>query len=85
MSNTKKFFYQTEKNYKNVVPKYFAIFTGKHLCEIFKNSCFEEHLRTAASELALPSDLDFRFWIAFKTILKTFKTTKTSVAFKPEL
>ena len=69
MSNTKKFFYQTEKNYKNDVLKYFAIFTGKHLCEIFKNSCFEEHLRTAASELALPSDLELRFWIAFKTIL----------------
>ena len=69
MSNTKKFFYQTEKNYKNVVLIYFAIFTGKHLCEIFKNTCFEEHLRTAASELTLPSDLELRFWIAFKTIL----------------
>ena len=68
MPNTEKFFYQTEKNYKNVL-KYFAIFKGKHLCEIFKNTYFEEHLRTAASELTLPSDLELRFWIAFKTIL----------------
>ena len=28
---------------------------GKHPCEIFKNTFFKEHLRTAASELALRS------------------------------
>ena len=42
---------------------------GKHLCEIFKNTYFEEHLCTAASELTLQSDcLELCFWIAFKTI-----------------
>ena len=34
----------------------FAIFTGKHLCEIIKNNYFEEHLCKAASELTLWSD-----------------------------
>ena len=39
------------------------------LREIFKNTYFEEHLRTAASELNLPTDcLELCFWIAFKTI-----------------
>ena len=36
--------------------KNFVTFTGKHLSEIFKNAYFEEHLRTAASKLALQSD-----------------------------
>ena len=55
--------------YKNAVLKNFAIFTGKHLCEIFKNTCFEEHLHMAASELTLQSDcLELCSWIAFKTI-----------------
>ena len=39
--------------YKNAVLKSFSIFTGKHLCEIFKNTYFEEHLRMAVSELTL--------------------------------
>ena len=39
--------------YKNVVLKNFAIFTRKHLREIIKNTYFEEHLHTAASELTL--------------------------------
>ena len=40
-------------------------------CEISKNTYFEEHLRTAASEVTLGSDcLGFSFW---------------TVAFKPEL
>ena len=30
----------------------------KHLCEIFKNTYFQEHLHTAASEVTLRSD----FW-----------------------
>ena len=43
--------------------------TGKHLHEIFKNTYFEEHLRTDASELTLRSDCpELCFWIAFKTI-----------------
>ena len=58
MPNTKKLLYQSEKQspevfYKNTVLKYFAILTGKHLCEIDKNTYFEERLCTAASELAL--------------------------------
>ena len=41
---------------------------GKHQGEIFKNTYFEEHLHTAASELTLRSDcLELCFWIAFKT------------------
>ena len=43
--------------YKNTALKNFAIFTGKHLCEIFKNTCFEEYLHTAASERTLWSDI----------------------------
>ena len=40
-------------------------------CEISMNTYFEEHLRTAASELTLGSDsLGVSFWtVAFKTIL----------------
>ena len=55
---------------------------AKHLCEIFKNTYFEEHLRTAASELTLHSDcLELSFWIAFATLLNN----KIPAAFKPEL
>ena len=47
--------------------------------EILKIIYFEEHLRTAASELTLESDcLEFYFWtVTFKTILtrKYYKTT----------
>ena len=43
---------------------------GKHLREILKNSYFEEHLFTAASELTLWSDcLELCLFIAFKMIL----------------
>ena len=89
MPNTEEFLYQTEKQppvvfYKNAVLKTFAIFMAKHLCEIFKNTYFEEHLRTAASELTLHSDcLELSFWIAFTTLLNNI--TKIPVAFKPEL
>ena len=40
-------------------------------CEIPKNTCFEEQLLTAASEVTLESDcLRLCFWkVAFKTIL----------------
>ena len=38
---------------KTMFLKNFAIFMEKHLCEIFKNSYFEEHLHTASSELTL--------------------------------
>ena len=56
MPNAAQLLNQTEKTamevfYKNAVLKNFAIFTRKHLCEIFKNTYFEKHLRTAASEL----------------------------------
>ena len=37
--------------YKNAVLKYFAIFTGKNLCEIFKNISFEEHFRMALDHI----------------------------------
>ena len=39
--------------------------------KISKDTCFEEHLRTAASEVTLGSDcLELSFWIvAFETIL----------------
>ena len=70
-----KLLYQTEKTapggfYKNTVLKDFAIFTGKHLCKIFKNIYFEEYLGTTASKLNFWGDcLELCFWIAFKTIL----------------
>ena len=78
MPNAEQLLYQTEKKknshqrvfYKNTVFENFAIFTGKHHCEIFKNTYFEEYLHMAASELTLQSDcLKLCFWIAFKTIL----------------
>ena len=59
MPNAKQLLYQTGKSshrrfsMKKLFLKIFAILTGKHLCEIFKNTYFEEHLRTAASELTL--------------------------------
>ena len=48
----------------------FLMFSCEY-CEIFKNTYFEEHLRTAASEVTLRSDcLGRSFWtVAFKTIL----------------
>ena len=55
MPNPEQLLYQTEKkqppkvSYKNAVLKNFAIFMGKHLCEIFKKTYFKEHLCTAAS------------------------------------
>ena len=39
--------------YKDAVLKNFARFMAKLLREIFKNTYFEEHLHTAASELTL--------------------------------
>ena len=66
MPNTEQLLYQTEKSRL----KDFAIFTGKQLCKIFKNTCFEEYLRMAASQLTLQSYcLELCSWIAFKTIL----------------
>ena len=48
----------------------FLMFSCEY-CEIFKNTYFEEHLRTAASEVTLRSDcLGRSFWtVALKTIL----------------
>ena len=75
MPNTEQLLHQTEKNqppevfYKNAVLKIFAIFMGKHLSEIFKNTYFEEHLHLAASKLTVRSDcFKLCVWIAFKTI-----------------
>ena len=72
--------------YKDAALKNFEIFMGKHLCEIFKNTYFEEHLRTAASELTLESDCFILcFWtVVFKTIL-IGNITKIPVAFKSKL
>ena len=58
MPNPEQLLYQTEKiSYRRFSIKIlfldFAIFTEKHLCEIIKNSYFEENLPTAASELTL--------------------------------
>ena len=54
-------------------------------CKISKNTYFEEHLHTAASEVTLGNDcLGLSFWIvAFKTILSII--TKIPVGFKQEL
>ena len=75
MPNTEQLLYRTEKKqppevfYKNAALKNFAIFKGKYLCEIFKNTYFEEHLCTAAFEQTLKSYcLELCFWITFKTI-----------------
>ena len=52
---------------------------GKHLCGIFKNTYFEEHLHMAASELTLQSDfLKLCIWIAFKTISTQWYYKNTS-------
>ena len=81
MPNAEQLLYQTEKNafYKNAVLKNFAIFTGKHLHEILKNTYFEEHLGTAAFELTLCSHclelLDYKntscFWCICRLYIKT--------------
>ena len=83
MPNAEQLLYQTEKKqpvevfYKNAVLKNFTIFMGKHLCENFKNTYFEEFLHTAASELTLWSDCsELCFWIAFKTILTQYYCKK---------
>ena len=57
MPNAEQLLCQTEKSSKRrfsikIIFLNFAIFFGKHLCEIIKNY-FEEHLHTAASELTL--------------------------------
>ena len=54
--------------------------------EISKDTYFEEHLRTVASEVSLGSDyLGLSFWtVAFKTFL-TCNSTKKPAAFKPGL
>ena len=59
MPNTEQLLYQIEKSshwrfsIKPVLLKIFAILTGKHLCEILKNTYFKEHLHMAASKLIL--------------------------------
>ena len=70
MSNTEQLLYQNDKSshqrcsIKKAVLNNFAIFIGKHLCwsiyliklHTLMYTYFEEHLRTAASELTLGSD-----------------------------
>ena len=61
MPNSEQLLFQTEKSsHRSFCIKIlflnFAIFTGKYMCEIIKNNYFEEHLRTATSELTLWSD-----------------------------
>ena len=57
MPSAEQLLYATEKSshrrfsIKTLFLKFFAIFTRKRHCEILKNTYFEEHLRTAASEL----------------------------------
>ena len=50
--------------------RYQHIFSFEY-CEISRNTYFEEHLRTAASEVTLGTDcLGLFFWtVAFKTVL----------------
>ena len=82
MPNAKQLLHQIEKKqppeifYKNAFLKNFTIFSGKHLCKIFKNTYFEEHRRTAASELTLESHLK-PYWLC--------NVTKIPVAFKTML
>ena len=70
MSSAEQLLHQPpEVFYKRAVLKNFVIFTGKHLCEIFKNTYFEVNIRTAASKLTFQSDcLELCFWIACKAI-----------------
>ena len=56
MPNDDLLLYETEKSsHRRLSTKtlFYAIFPRKHLCGIFKNTYFEEHLRTAASGLTL--------------------------------
>ena len=90
MRNTEQLLPQTEKQlpevfYENAVPKIFAIFTGKHLYEIFMNIYLKEHLCRAASELTLRN-------IAWNLVSRLrlnpsrlSDITKIPVAFKSEL
>ena len=76
MLNTEQLLYETEKSshwrfsVKKLFLKILQYSPGKHLCKIFKNNYFEEHLHMAASELTLQSDcLELCLRIAFKTNL----------------
>ena len=80
MPYTEQLFYLTDRSshrrrsIKKAVLKNFAVFTEKYLCWSFffyLNTYFEEHLRTAASELTLEINyLELCLWtVAFKTIL----------------
>ena len=59
MPDAAQLLYQIEKSshrrfsIKMLFLNIFAIFTRKQLCDIVKNTYFEEHLRMAASELTL--------------------------------
>ena len=64
--------------YKNTALKNFLTFMGKHLCEIFKNTYFEEHLCLAASELNFVSGSHLK-------PSRLGNITKIQVTFKPDL
>ena len=58
MPNAELLLYQTEKSSHlrfsiKILFLNFAIFTGKHLCEVIKNKHFEDYLCTSPSELTL--------------------------------
>ena len=61
MLNAEQLLYATEKSSQwsfsvKTALKNFVIFTGKHQCEILKNTCFEEDIGMAGSQLTLLSD-----------------------------
>ena len=65
MPTTEQLLYQTEKSHhqrfsiKTQFLKFFAIFTGKYLCEIFKNTHFEEHVHMAHSKQSFTQNLAY--------------------------
>ena len=93
MPNTEHLLYQTKKKqppevfYKSAALKNFVTFTGKHLCETFKNIYFEEHLRTTASELTvvLNEVIVWNFVSGSHLKPSRLNITKMPVALKPDL
>ena len=72
---------------KNAALKIFRTFTWKHLCEIFKNTYFEEDLRTVAFELTvlLNEVIVWNFVSGSHLKPSRLNITKIPVAFKPDL
>ena len=57
---------------------------GKHQCENFKTTYFQEHLHTAASEVTLQSDWSFGSGLPTQPS-RLDNITKVPVTFKPKL